>query len=357
MATLKHPRIGANPLRTASSQPISGGTAERSRFRAVLIRLGIVAASLAVGIALFALGYELFATVRYYVWRAEFDNFGNFERITIESPNPDLMWEYKPYGKRPSPPLLTTNRFGFRERDFETKQKPSGILRVAFVGDSVTLGLLVRRTDTFIRQIEVAANKRLDPPVLQALNFGIDGYNTPQIAELLRTKVFDYDPDLVIYSLCMNDFDFEDSSGMKILYFRKPRSFLIRRLEVMRRRQLGIGFYRYHYGRTKHRVFAEIAHMRDLAEQNDALFAVAILPIFSHKQATWRFDNYILADVHAEVLDNLRARNVEVIDTLPTFQTLGRPPRAVSADRWHPNREGHTVIAEALVGPVLELLH
>ena len=119
----------------------------------------------------------------------------------------------------------------------------------------------------------------------------------------------------------------------------------------------GIGFYRYHYGRTKHRVFAEIAHMRDLAEQNDALFAVAILPIFSHKQATWRFDNYILADVHAEVLDNLRARNVEVIDTLPTFQALGRPPRAVSSDPWHPNREGHAVIAEALVGPVLELLH
>jgi len=319
--------------------------------------LGIVAASIAVGIALFALGYELFATVRYYAWRAEFDNFGNFERITIESPNPNLMWEYKPYGQRPSPPLVKTNRFGFRERDFETKQKSSGMLRVAFVGDSVTLGLLVRSPETFVRRLEVAANKRLDPPVLQALNFGIDGYNTPQIAELLRTKVFDYDPDLVIYSFCMNDFDFEDSSGMKILYFRKPRSFLIRRLEVMRRRQLEIGFYRYHYGRTKHRVFAEIANMRDLAEQNDVLFAVAILPIFPRKHERWRFENYTLADVHVEVLNNLRARNVEVIDTLPAFQALGRPPHAVAADPWHPNRVGHKVIAEALVGPVLDLLH
>jgi lysophospholipase L1-like esterase len=154
----------------------------------------------------------------------------------------------------------------------------------------------------------------------------------------------------------MNDFDFEDSSGEKIRYFRKPRSFLIRRLERMPREQFGIDFYRYHYSRTGDRVFAEVEKMRDLANRNDVPFAVAILPVFGDPPAGWRFDNYTLADIHAEVIDNLRARDIEVIDTLPGFQALGRPPGAVALDPWHPNPEGHRVIAEALVGPALERL-
>jgi len=152
----------------------SGASSQRSWIRSSCLRAVLVLGSLAVGALLFALGYEVFATARYYIWRSGYDNFGNFERITVKSPNPILMWEYKPYGKRPNPPLVETNRYGYRERDFESKTKPEGTIRVAFIGDSVTLGLYVSNSRIFVSQFERLANTRFKDSRLQALNFGID---------------------------------------------------------------------------------------------------------------------------------------------------------------------------------------
>ncbi len=172
----------------------------------------------------------------------------------------------------------------------------------------------------------------------------------------MRTKVPDFDPDLVVYSLCLNDFDFEDSSGQKILYFNKPKSFLIQRLREIRRKQLGIGYYRYHYLRTRNRVLAEIVAMRDHSTRNDVQYVVALLPIFDRAPARWRFDEYPLVDIHDSILEFLRANDVEVIDVLRAFQAYGRSPSSVSVDPLHPDETGHRVIAEALVEPVFKQL-
>ena len=118
------------------------------------------------------------------------------------------------------------NRWGFRDRDYETPGKPADTHRIAFLGDSVTLGLGVAAEDVFVRRFEDAANGLGLGYTVQALNFSVDGYNTVQVNELLRTKVLPFAPDKVIYVLCLNDFDFADASGMKIRYFRKPKSFL-----------------------------------------------------------------------------------------------------------------------------------
>ena len=152
--------------------------------------------------------YETIEHILYYRWKSKFDNYGWFGKVTIPSPNKILMWEYKPNGVFKE---IKTNRYGFRESDEISLPKPVGVYRIAFVGDSVTLGIGVENDYTFVRQFETAANSVRPGRKIQALNFSVDGYHTIQIAELLRSKVLQFEPDKVVYVLCLNDFDFSES--------------------------------------------------------------------------------------------------------------------------------------------------
>ena len=76
-------------------------------------KVGLLLLSTVFSAVLFIGGYELYKHKWYYRWKAGFDNFGWFNKITIPSPNPDLMWEYRPYGKFRE---IESNRFGFREQ-------------------------------------------------------------------------------------------------------------------------------------------------------------------------------------------------------------------------------------------------
>jgi hypothetical protein len=110
----------------------------------------VITATLFIGI------YEVVKNSRYSTWRKNFDNQGWFGKITVPSENPVLMWEYRPYGEFEQ---IRTNRWGFRDVDYESKENPRDVFRVAFAGDSVTLGLTVGAQETFVRQFEIEANK------------------------------------------------------------------------------------------------------------------------------------------------------------------------------------------------------
>ena len=177
------------------------------------------------------------------------------------------------------------NRWGFRDRDYETPVKPPETHRIAFLGDSVTLGLGVAAEDMFVRRFEDAANRLGLGHAVQTLNFSVDGYNTVQVNEMLRTKALPFAPDKVIYVLCLNDFDFQDASGEKIRYFRKPKSFLLEALEQIYRVRIyqqlaGSDFHHYHFNKNKEIAFQSIRDMHALAKQNGIGFHVVVLPIF-----------------------------------------------------------------------------
>ena len=106
-------------------------------------KLGLLLLSSLFSLVLFVGAYELVKHVEYYRWRETFDNFGWLGKVTIASPNPVLMWEYRPYGQFEQ---VKTNRYGFRDRDYESTTKPDNILRIAFAGDSATLGMGVPST-------------------------------------------------------------------------------------------------------------------------------------------------------------------------------------------------------------------
>ena len=82
---------------------------------------------------------------RYESWKLTYANNGDwYGGLTTVSKNPVLMWEYRPDSESNGLRIkIRTNRYGFRDYDYESVAKPTNVSRIAFIGDSVTLGLKV----------------------------------------------------------------------------------------------------------------------------------------------------------------------------------------------------------------------
>jgi len=264
-----------------------------------------------------------------------------------------LIWEYRAYAQFDN---LRTNRYGFRDYDFETENKDAGTYRIAFIGDSVTLGFGVNFDETFVRNFEVEAKKRIGLQKVKALGFGVDGYNAIQICEMLKVKVMSFSPDKVVYVMCLNDFDFEDASAGKIRYFRKPKSFILMRIRQVYKRLSGITYqeskyHDYHFQKNKKIVFQKILEMRGLLKEQQIPFYVGIVPVLHENMDS--FDDYTLQDIHNEISSVLLKHNIPVLDLLPVFQNKGKSSEYFFIDVWHPNARGHEIIAKSLLQLVL----
>lgn len=312
--------------------------------RLIAVKTGMLLLSSLGAVALFAGGYEVYKNIQYPRWKRNFDDAGRLGTITVASPNPELMWEYRPYGEFE---LIKVNRFGFRDRDFESPDKPENTYRVGFIGDSVTLGYGVTQEQTFVHLLQEHADRVNGPRQIQVLNFGIDGYNTPQILELMRTKALEFSPDKLVYMLCLNDFDFAYSSGKKIRYFRKPKSFFLAVLEGAYLVVSRVDFHRYHFRKNKSVVFENILAMKSLSEEEGIEFHVGILPVFPESHAT--FERYPLSDVSEKIEDFLSQHDISYSDLYSPFVESGNPLRYYADDIWHPNERGHRYLAKLLM--------
>ncbi len=320
------------------------------KLRSLKQNLPLLLASSWISFILLVFAYEIFETIRYRSWHARYDNSGWFGTLTVRSANPTLMWEYKANAEHK---YIKTNRYGFRDRDSAGPKKPEGTFRVGFLGDSVVQGFGVEKPEeVLVRRLEAALSERLAEPVVETLNFGVDGYNTVQVAELLRAKVIRFSLDEVVYLMCLNDFDFEDASDEKIRFFKRPKSFFLWRLGKLykRWRLIWEDYHDYHFHKTRGVVFGEISKMNELATRKGSGFLVVIVPAFHADSPS--FEQYSLVGLHAEIRRTLATNGVEVVDLLDDFIVEGEPPAFYAKDIWHPTAEGHRVIAAALVEPL-----
>ncbi len=153
------------------------------------IRLGLVAASLILGLAV-GEGVLRAADVSYY-W------------ALARQPDPVTGW---------SPPrgvtawqdvegraLVRINAAGRRDPD-RPLEKPDGTLRVAILGDSFAEAVQVPVEDAFPSVLErsLAGCEALGGRRVEVLNFGVSGYGTAQELLTLRARAHAYRPDLVL---------------------------------------------------------------------------------------------------------------------------------------------------------------
>ncbi len=91
--------------------------------------------------------------------------------------------------------------------------------RIAIVGDSVTFGEGVIKTeDTFPQVLEDTLNRKQSTLRVKVFNFGASAYSVQVMAAMLRYRMLDVEPDLVLMSIIPPDFDLSrtpsvDASG------------------------------------------------------------------------------------------------------------------------------------------------
>jgi len=116
-------------------------------------------------------------------------------------PDLDLALEVK--GQRVR---VRTNRFGMHWREVE-RDKPSGLRRVAFLGDSFTFGCWTPSYETsLVGEFEAGLSRQR----LEALNFGVGGYGLDDEELLLSEEVLAFAPDWVIVVVFTGN-DFRDT--------------------------------------------------------------------------------------------------------------------------------------------------
>ena len=62
-------------------------------------------------------------------------------------------------------------------------------------------------------------------------------------------------------------------------------------------------------------------------------------------------------ELHEKLTEHLDALGAEVLDLLPLFEQVNPADyRVEPSDPWHPNAKGHELIADAVVGPLADLV-
>ena len=311
----------------------------------ILKKISLVFGSILVTLLICVLVYEIVARIRYHQWRDEFVSTW-MGLVTIPSPNKKLMWEYRPYGVQGT---LALNRYGYRDLDYPTRKRPPGVYRVAFAGDSVTLGMSVLFHETFVWQYGVITRQKHPQLNVQTMNFAVDGYQTFQILEMIRSRVLAFEPNKVVYAMCLNDFILDGASGYKIEYFNPPKSFFLKKVEEFRFKRSGVEYHQYYFNKNHEAVFDAILEMRDIVQRSGAGFFVAVIPVMPFSvYAGGSFNTYSLKGVHREIDAFFEEHHIAYRDLLSAFVKNQVPPKHFPNDVWHPNPAGHRLIAEEL---------
>lgn len=109
-----------------------------------------------------------------------------------------------------------TNRWGFYDRNYEQK-KPSGVYRIALLGDSRGMGWGVPYEQRFETLLENKLNKSGligGYSKYEILNFSLYAYNPIQRLMVLDQKALEFEPDMVIYIGGQLDFTQDHTARM-----------------------------------------------------------------------------------------------------------------------------------------------
>ena len=99
---------------------------------------------------------------------------------------------------------IALNDEGFRSGPM-TREKRPGALRIACVGDSWTFGMNVNQDAAYPGRLEALLKQQKPGADLDVMNFGVLGYSSFQGLELLKRRVLDLHPDVVLIGFGMND--------------------------------------------------------------------------------------------------------------------------------------------------------
>lgn len=279
--------------------------------------------------------------------------------------------------------------YGFEENNInydlikEPHQNYNGI-KILSIGDSFTEGQGVRPTDNYSAWISRISSDRY-----RAKNTGQGGANTDQILNIYKNLKLDFNPNYVVYGLCLNDINFEhsqfkidiDGKGFEegkykndfplkwdlinlrtgvientrnklVNFFYKNSniiSYAISEFELNKISKQTIEFYKKSFDLQFNKVEIEKFENQmnwlneDVSKKNGKL-VIMIFPIFY-----WPGGDYPLIDVHEKLSKMLNKKGIQYIDLLPDYIEHEDRNLWVHPVDQHPNDFAHKIAAEKLI--------
>ena len=287
------------------------------------------------------------------VWREERVKGNNSPYIY--KPNGKLRYHYpdnpRGYFDEKNEVLGTINAKGFRglDRSFE---KESRKIRLAFLGDSFTLGLGVRDEDTLPADVEHELQKNYGN--VEVLNFGVTDSDTSDQIKLLEKYVLEFKPDIVVIVLFLNDANrtatIEFLSRPWVFTKIRKHSYFINAfvgsIEKIIMSKKMIRHYREGFLEDSpgyQSIKSALRKGKLLSSEHQFYFVVALypLPFQLNERYPFRF-------IHQMIEDFCAAENIPFVDLFNAF--LGKRDKEmwVHPTDQHPNEVAHRLAAREL---------
>ena len=321
----------------------------------------------------------------------------------------DLFYYFDPAGKRRLIPSRTgyarmwnddgkaefvINALGFRGPEISL-EKPAGVARVLFLGDSITFGSRTPLEDTFVDVIRRRL-EREEAGRYEVINGAVADIGLAEEEEVLREKGIGIAPDLVVLGWYLNDARppvgfpeetiyrnpvirwFERSALLRHSYFagmvyESIRQALIsRQVALMERGSVRFGWVeRYKAQRWRNSLFAfdqlvdearfdwgdgwnadsraemfeRIREMRDFVEDHDARFALIAFP--AHPQVETSVESPLVDEPQRALAMFAREEAIPLLDILPALKP--RVGEHLFWDQCHYTPHGNQIVGDVIL--------
>jgi len=136
------------------------------------------------------------------VWAAEPSISRGADSRTAAEPRLQVPCGDCPYLYKANPSHPDVSSQGLRDREYEIP-KPEGVLRILVLGDSVTFGTGVSRSETFPKRLE--RKLRSEGEQVEVINAGVNGYTAYNEVHYYLSEMRDLQPDVVLLAVVLND--------------------------------------------------------------------------------------------------------------------------------------------------------
>ena len=322
--------------------------------------LALAVASLALGILLSLGGLEL--ATRVLAIAPALPHQDTFVPDDVlpwkDRPNRDRMRRNAEFTIR-----VRTNNLGFRGRDHEF-EKPPGVFRIVFIGDSFTHGAAAGEGATYPDRIEAALGARAGSERVEAVNLGMARYWPEPEALMLEHDGLRYSPDLVIVGVLPNDFvDTRVGSAAVTV----SRGYLV--TSRAQRRLGAVGMWLYLNSHVARTLIAEALARNPKApepgmEDDEAVWARMVDAwsrmvqlargagaqiVFLHIPQAGPWWGPQAEETPTRLQQLCATRECAAIDTLPTIRTHPDPDSLYYPINGHCTEAGYALIADVVV--------
>lgn len=248
---------------------------------------------------------------------------------------------------------LKTNSAGFADREYSL-EKPSGVRRIALMGDSITRGQGAPFQGTFEAQLEDKLNAGRAggaPSKIEILNFAVGSYNVTQMMETAKVKAAPYDAD--VYVLALTTLSVHRSWAQHIALLMNAGIDL--KYDYLRNvvRQAAIkpddpiGVFQAKIARFRMPTIKwALGEVQALAAAHHAQVLVILVPAVEELE--------VVEEEFAGVREAVRERGIPLIDLLHTFADVDLAMYRVGERDTHPNALGHRLLFERLYNAISE---